>query len=283
MTFSIATPVRNGLAALKRCAGSVRAQRGVPHQHLVQDGLSEDGTSEWLARQPDIDSETRPDNGMYAAINRAWDRASGDVLSWLNADEQYLPGTLERVASAFATHPAVDAVWGNAIVVSPDGHPLAARRDIPLRRLYVANGVLYAFSCTLFFRRSLRVSGVLACDESYRVCGDADLVLRLLEAGTTFLHLKTYLSLFEWSGANLTSSRRALMLEETERLRDTHGSLAPCGRAVVRVLRCAERMLSGCWLPDRIDYDYCLDEVPTVVRRSGTRVGFRFSARPPRG
>src|SRR5262245_66550074 len=115
MRFSIATPARNSLWTLRRAVGSVRGQGPVPLQHLVQDACSNDGTPEWLALQRDLDARSEPDGGMYDAIGRCWRRADGEILSWLNADEQYLPGSLERVAAAFAADPSIDVVWGNAI------------------------------------------------------------------------------------------------------------------------------------------------------------------------
>ena len=38
------------------------------------------------------------DGGMYDAVNRGYRRAQGDILAYLNCDEQYLPGALKTVA-----------------------------------------------------------------------------------------------------------------------------------------------------------------------------------------
>lgn len=90
--FSVVTPTRNSLTKLKCCVGSVRGQTGVEVEHLVHDACSTDGTVGWLSGQNDLDSVSENDSGMYDAINRGWSRASGDIVSWLNSDEQYLPG-----------------------------------------------------------------------------------------------------------------------------------------------------------------------------------------------
>ena len=50
-TFSVATPARNALSALRRNVGSVRGQTGVLVEHLVQDAASSDGSPAWLAAQ----------------------------------------------------------------------------------------------------------------------------------------------------------------------------------------------------------------------------------------
>ena len=102
--FSIATPTRNDLDKLKRCIGSVRGQTSVRVEHLIQDAQSTDGTADWLAAEEGLDYRSEADHGMYDAINRAWGRARGQILAWLNSDEQYLPGALARVADFFYRH-----------------------------------------------------------------------------------------------------------------------------------------------------------------------------------
>ena len=119
MRFSVATPTRNSLPKLKACVGSIRGQLGVEWEHLVQDAASTDGTPQWLSSQANLSWASEPDDGMYDAIERAWSRATGDVFSWLNSDEQYLPGTMTLVESAFNANPDADFVYGHAIIVDP--------------------------------------------------------------------------------------------------------------------------------------------------------------------
>src|ERR1700722_4755740 len=176
--FSIATPTRNALALLKRCVGSVRGQRSRTYEHLVQDAVSTDGTPERRREQADVGFVSERDGGMYDAINRAWGRSRGSILSWLNSDEQYLPGTLDYVARAFKEHPAADVIWGDVIIVDAHGKPIALRREIPFRSIYVKNSFLYVLSCAAFFRRSLFDRGLLRFDTQYRFSGDMDLRLR---------------------------------------------------------------------------------------------------------
>jgi len=276
MRFSIATPTRNSLPSLKRCVGSVRGQSHAAREHLIQDAVSEDGASEWLESQPGLCWKSEPDGGMYDAINRSWSRADGDVLSWLNADEQYLPHTLETVAGVFAEHPEVDAVFGDTIIVDNDGSPVSARREIPLRSLYVRNGFLYALSCSLFFRRSLRDKGLLEFDTSYRVAGDMDLALRLLAAGCRFLHIPHYLALFTVTGTNLSLDPR--MVEETEAIRDRHGQNPCCiVRRAIMFGRHVEKLVRGCYAMGRVSYEYALDEEPRYRHVEGRRVPSLFT------
>lgn len=275
MKFSIATPVLNGMPSIRRCVGSVRGQGDVAVQHIIQDGGSTDGTAEWLRTQPGLDTRNEPDAGIYDAINKAWAHAAGAVLSWLNADEQYLPGTLSTVARVFDERPDVDAVFGDMIAVAPTGEPLAARREIPMRGLYLRNRFLYAFSCTLFFRRSLLDRGDLSFDIRYRYAGDYDLMLRLVDAGLKIAHLPRYLALFGADGNNLCFTPQ--LAEEAEIIRVRHGAFqSKTARRAVALLRCAERLAAGCYRRDELAYDFALDEKPAYRRFERKLIGFRF-------
>ena len=278
--FSIATPTRNALPKLRRCVGSIRGQVGVTWEHLVQDACSSDGSVRFLAAEASTDACLKPrseaDSGMYDAINRAWQRSQGTLLSWLNADEQYLPGTLQRVACYMAANPSVDVMFADYLAVDDRGLAVAVRREIPFRRFYVVNSFLNLQSCTMFFRRELFERGWLTFDSRYRYAADKDLVLCLHERGARFAHLPEVLSMFGVDGANL--STHAKMAEEAEAVRREHGALAwrPL-RALALGARRTERLLRGAYRRSDIRYAWASDEVPHYVHYRSQRAGGRYS------
>ncbi len=275
MKFSIATPTYNSLPLLKCCVGSVRGQAHTDREHLIQDGASTDGTAEWLSTQSGLNWRSEKDSGMYAAINRAWSRASGDIFAWLNADEQYLPGILERVAAEFSRYPETDILFGNLIVVGATGQPLAARREIPLRSFYLKHSHLYVHSCSTFFHRRLRDQGLLSLDESYRFCSDWDLFFRLKKQGANFRHIPVYLSLFMVGTGNLTA--RPDQKDEFNRVGRKHGrSSSKLVFAAAKAARWTERLLRGCYWPEDLTYPFALNETPEFRMVTKRRVGFRM-------
>lgn len=275
MKFSVVTPTRNALAKLKCCIGSVRGQSGVDVEHIVQDALSSDGTGEWLAKQPDVAAVTEADGGMYDGIQRGWDKASGDVVSWLNSDEQYLPSTLELVEKAFLANPTADFIYGNAIIVGLDGNPIAARREIPLRHRYVRNGTLYSYSCATFFRKRLLDSGLLRFDTKLRYAADADLMLRLLKNNVSSAQIQEYLSLFMLDGTNLSCS--PAMLNEISFVQARHGAMKNrLGRRAILLGRYLEKAISGSFSNVPLSYKFVTSETPTYKEISALRVGGRF-------
>lgn len=273
--FSIATPTRNALDKLRRCVGSVRGQSGVACEHLIQDAQSDDGTPAWLSRQDSLSYVSEADAGMYDAINKAWSRSEGEFLSWLNADEQYLPGALRKVQECFDRHPEADAVFGNYIVADPQGRPVALRREIPFRRIYVANGYLNAQSCTLFFRRRLYDRGLLKLDTRFRYAADKDLMLRISVHGAAIRHLPEYLAIFGIDGTNLSTHPQAE--RESEAIRREYGAFrSGTLRQCVRAARHVERFLNGGYRSKGISYRYAVDESPRYVEYAARNLGGRY-------
>lgn len=280
--FSIATPTRNALEKLRRCVGSVRGQAGIALEHLVHDAASTDGTPEWLGNQAGLRGISQSDRGMYDAINRAWQRSGGQLLSWLNSDEQYLPGALARVQAFFEAHPEVDVLSGNYVVTDDQGRAVALRREIPLRKVYIVNSFLNLASCTLFFRRRLLDRGLLQLDSRFRYAADMDLILRLAEAGAVFRHIPDYLALFGIDGSNLSTHPQAGI--EGETICRAHGAFRSRGaRALVKMGRRLERLLRGGYRRESLVYRYALDERPTYRQFKAVRIGGRYSLADTQG
>lgn len=244
-------------------------------EHIIQDAASDDGTAAWLAAQDDCVWRSEPDGGMYDAIARAWARARGEFLSWLNADEQYLPGTLAVVQRYFDANPGVDVVFGDYIVTDASGRPVALRREIPFRPIYVANTFLNAQSCTLFLRRHLLDAGQLAFDPSFRYAADADLMLRLARRGARIRHTPRYLALFGIDGTNL--STHSAVTAEAGAIRKRYGAYRLRAlRAAVFASRRLERLLRGAYRREDVHYLYAIDEVPTYIEIAAAGVGGRY-------
>ncbi len=278
MKFSIITACYNSGAKIKRAVGSIRGQAGVSLEHIIQDGQSGDNSLDWLFSQSDLDVRSEADSGMYQAINRGWARASGDILSWLNSDEQYLPGTLEKVLSVFEKYPDVDVVWGNMICIDPSGEPIAARREIPARFLYMRNCTCYMPSCAVFFRRKLWDSGILKLDETFRVSADKDLYLRLLRANIKMFHIKDYLSLFEVSDENLSVTMKHHVKDEGIRIYRDYGAFKnPILRRAVHGLRYCEKLMQGSYFRRDISYTLTISDKPEYREVSAPHVGSRFA------
>lgn len=239
MTFSIITPSFRQLAWLQRCLRSV-ADQGFAFEHIIQDA----GTGSDLEATVRSHSSARlfveRDTGMYDAINRGLDRATGDFCGLLNCDDQYLPGTLRRVAQTFDENPWADAVAGDYLVLNPENRLLSFRKITPLRAAMIQADHLYAFTCAIFFRRALWKTGV-RFDPSFQSVADAEWVCEILRKGHRFARIPAYLSAFYFTGEN--RSAQPVSREEERRVRRAAPVwlrlAAPWLRALRRVEKCA--------------------------------------------
>jgi glycosyltransferase involved in cell wall biosynthesis len=202
MRFSVVTPSFRQSQWLKLCVASV-ADQGVEVEHIVQDAQSDDGTLDWIMTDPRVKAYPEKDAGMYDAVNRGLRRASGEILSYLNCDEQYLPGALSAVGDYFDRHPDVELVFGNCIVVDPKGDFICYRKVQKPSRHHVMVSHLPTFTCSTFFRRSIVDKHGLFFDRQWRDLGDADWVLRILDKGIRIGILSQFLSVFTDTGANM--------------------------------------------------------------------------------
>lgn len=210
MKFSIITPSYRMLDWLKCCVASVRDQEGVEVEHIVQDACSKDGTPEWLGSQSDIYYLSEPDNGMYDAINRGLRRAKGEILAYLNCDEQYLPGALAIVADYFASHPDVDVVFGDFIIVDGAGGFRAYRKVLCPSAYLTRVHTMPVGTCATFFRRSVIDDHGLFYNTDYKSIADKVWALDLVKAGLRMELLGEYTSVFGTTGNNLAYSDMSL-------------------------------------------------------------------------
>jgi hypothetical protein len=144
-----------------------------------------------------------PINHQSSIIN-----SPSSLLAWLNCDEQYLPGTLARVAQAALSHPEVALFSGGALLVDPEGALIAFRKAYPLRKAYIESDHLYNLSCGLFFRASAW-QAVGGFDASLRDAADMDFVARLLRQGYRARCLPGYAAAFFLTGQNMSRGENA--------------------------------------------------------------------------
>jgi glycosyltransferase involved in cell wall biosynthesis len=208
--ISIVTPSFQQVDYLRSCAASVADQTGpFVHEHLVQDGGSGGGFDAWAAGQHFAEVRSEPDGGLYYAINRGFARAKGEILAWLNCDEQYLPGTLAKVTAWFEAHPDQDILFGDVVLVAPDGEPLSYRQAAVPWRGHIRSCFLPTYSAATFVRRKVIDQGHLL-DTRYRAIADAVWIDELLGAGFSAGVLNEPLAVFTQTGENLGQTATAV-------------------------------------------------------------------------
>ncbi|MEB3262371.1 MAG: glycosyltransferase [Cyanobacteriota bacterium] len=151
-------------------------------QLLVADGGSEAATVErlraWAGRDPRVVWWSGSDGGPADALNRALVKAEADLIGWLNADDRYEPGCLQRAVQALSEHHQWQMVYGHGQHVDEAGGflELYPSREPAVGLEAFQEGCFICQPTVLLRRHFLEQLG--GFDASWRVCFDLDLWLR---------------------------------------------------------------------------------------------------------
>ena len=120
--FGIVTPTYNMGNYLEETIQSILTQ-DYPHvDYVVMDGGSKDNTVEILKKyEGRLHWRSEKDNGQGDAVNKGWHNTQGEIFTFLNADDTYLPGALATVAKHFREKPNAGMIYGEAYHVHADG------------------------------------------------------------------------------------------------------------------------------------------------------------------
>jgi glycosyltransferase involved in cell wall biosynthesis len=209
MKFSIVTPSFRNSNWLKLCIASVADQQGVELEHIVQDSCSDDGTQDWLPHDKRVKAFIEKDGGMYDAVNRGYRRATGDILAYLNCDEQYLPGALQAARDFFEAHSKIEVALAGTIVTDGDGKYICHRHSMvpDPRHIWFRFPVL---TSSVFIRRKVVAERGIFFDTRWRDLGDFHWVRALMKNKVPMAVCDSFTSAFADTGENMNLKPNAL-------------------------------------------------------------------------
>lgn len=226
--FTIVTPSFNQGQYIEQTIQSILSQEGdFSIQYIIADGGSTDNSVEIIKKYDELLKScaypikcagityrwwSRADSGQADALNQGFALAEGDILAWINSDDFYEPGALQKVATAFQKEPTADMVYGNGYTLldSTNTKILVTPPKINYRRLLFHGCEIFQPS-TFFTKASfVRAGGI---DETLHYAFDYALWLDILKQGNAF-PLNEYLSNFRLWSQSKTSSSQAKFIEE---------------------------------------------------------------------
>ena len=221
--FAIVIPNFNQSHFLPWALESLRHQTVTFNLALMDGGSSDDfqvvvdAYSDMIAHL-----ESGPDGGQSAAIKKGKASIPGDYVAWLNADDYYFPGALDKVASFFRKNPTIDVVYGDAVHVTADGSFLSYFP--PIQSFNAKDLTRSCFICqpACFVRRKIyeRIGGI---DASLKYTMDWDLWHRLSLAGAKFHYLPELLAAVRYYPGTKTMSGNWLRYSEIWRIERKYG------------------------------------------------------------
>jgi len=193
--ISIITPSYNRAGMIESAIQSVLDQNYPEIEHIVIDNGSTDGTLDVLAKYPHLHIISEPDQGMYDALNKGLNLATGEVTGFLNTDDFYAPGVFAKIALQFSEK-TVDAVAGLAGVVK---HPTEAAHLITIYRPaqgenQIRDTVLEPPIFNAYFFSKAVFQKIGRFDTRYKIVADRDFMLRFMlgDFSTTVVDYPVY-------------------------------------------------------------------------------------------
>jgi len=225
MKLSIVMPSLDQGGFIGAAIASALAQPDGELELIIQDGGSTDETAEVVRSFDDerIVFHSQPDRGQSHALNLAIERATGDWIAWLNADDLLAHDALARVAPLLeAEH---EVVFGDFGYIDEDGavtRRIISGPELDRRRLLAEGN--YLFSGTCFLRPTVFATHG-GFDERLHYAMDYDYWLRI--AGRVpAVHCPAELAYFRLHEGGNTTARPGLVLRETIRVRRAHGAFS---------------------------------------------------------
>jgi len=228
-TFSIITVTYNAEKVIERTLKSVTEQTYPNIEHIIIDGVSKDKTldivrkSQIASRKSQIVSE--PDKGLYDAMNKGLQRATGDYVWFLNAgDKLHTDTTIEAIVNCMSqVEQLPDIIYGETNLVSDIGEFLAPRRLKAPQQLTWRSFKMGMLVC----HQSFLVKRTLApnYDLQYRLAADIDWCIRCLKNAKSVLN--THLVLSDFLTDGLSSQKRKASLKERFKIMSCYYGLLP--------------------------------------------------------
>lgn len=216
MKISVITVAYNSAATIRDTIESVLSQTHPDIEHIIIDGASEDGTMDVVNAYRDriatIVSE--PDRGLYDAMNKGIQLATGDVVGILNSDDFYdSDRSVEIVAEEFAQSPNADVVFGNVVFVREDDLQQVVRfyNAGRFRSWKLRFGWMPPHTATFITKSAYEKSGLYSLD--YDIAADYEMFVRLLlVAGLDFRQVGQVLVRMRAGGVSTSGVRSSIKL-----------------------------------------------------------------------
>ena len=214
MKISVVIPAYNAEIFILNALNSVEKQTLCPHEIFVINDGSIDNTqaivSNYAAHHQKlsivlIDQENK---GIGAARNRGIHQASGDIISFLDADDVWYPKKLERIHLIYEEQPDIDVIYHAAMEIMPN-ETRKKTKHLPLPIHAYTFLLLYGnqliTSATSVKKRSIKEAGYFSTDMQYNSAEDYDLWLKLARNSAKFYYIDEIYGEYKKSTASISS------------------------------------------------------------------------------
>lgn len=241
LKITVATVTYNAESLIRRTIQSVEEQTYAHVEHIVIDGNSQDGTLELIHHYQERNSVaeipheivclSEPDNGLYDAMNKALDLATGDYILFLNAgDTLHSAATLAQIAAvASQGGQRAAVVYGHTDIVDAQGAFIRHRRLEPPERLTWKSFKSGMVVCHQAFFARADLAKRFRYDPRYRFSADFDWCVRIMKAAAKEKSrlANSHLVIADYLSEGATTRNHSASLRERFAIMARHYGLLP--------------------------------------------------------
>jgi glycosyltransferase involved in cell wall biosynthesis len=204
--ISIITVVYNGASTLEQTILSVINQTYKNIEYIIIDGGSTDGTIDIIKKYEKHLAcwVSEPDEGIYDAMNKGIDKATGEWIGLLNSGDVYTQDVLHIISQEVTNNPDIELFFGNMKII----HNKKYLRD------EIFNGIIDCKMMnichpTVFVKRDIySIYGVF--DKKFPIAADYDILLRFYKKHVKFKYLNIFITIFSIGGISSILSLKIL-------------------------------------------------------------------------
>ena len=217
LKLSIVTPSFNQGRFLEETILSVLNPGYEPLEYIIIDGGSTDESVSIIRRYEDKLAYwvSEKDRGQVHAINKGIERATGDILAFINSDDLYLPGALTAVMAHFADNPKSEWVCGDTLMFGEGHETRMIHATVPQSAAHCLAWAYRAPQPGHFWKRELVTEGF---QERWNYDFDHDMYVRLLLAGHKCEYLPLPMAAYRLHEVSKTVAEGHRQLEEFDRI-----------------------------------------------------------------
>jgi glycosyltransferase involved in cell wall biosynthesis len=191
-SVTVVTVTYNAEDLLEKTINSVLSQTYENVEYIIIDGGSTDGTVDILKQYDGRIGywASEPDEGIYHAMNKAIERASGEFINFMNAGDTFADDETVQYVMEHKTEQA-ELIYGDYIRLDPYRSCKAQDQS----RWYSAVPFCHQ---TLFTKTQLIKEEMF--DTRYSIAADHDFVIKMYEQKRDFQYLERNLAIYEGGG-----------------------------------------------------------------------------------
>jgi glycosyltransferase involved in cell wall biosynthesis len=205
--ISIITPVFNGSTYLEETIFSVINQCYPNLEYIIIDGGSTDGTVDIIKNYENHLAYwvSEPDKGLYHAVQKGFEKSTGDIMAWINADDMYHKGAFSLVSELFSKFPQIEWMMGIPSTYDERGRTIMVdTHKTWCKAKYHCGQYEQIQQGLVFWKRSLWEKAGSTMNTSLKLAGDFELWMRFFRHAELYT-LQSLLGGFRVRSANQLS------------------------------------------------------------------------------